>query len=222
MSVLENLQDATLIEPVKNVFETVVFTSERFQFLFDVVKILRTNRLHIAARITSFKIIEQMAKVSTVPSKYQISSDFQLDLLAVFEDSMKDPSTTLTDSLFTDLKYATLLAYKELIISLNSSEQMKKDSSLIGFVRSITEKLVEHRTMVASNENVSVAGIDLLQIIMQMMKKNKNKKPIREFWEALLIEGGLCTQLQAISDDRMAMETVSKSVKQFLRELDSI
>lgn len=225
MSVLKNLKDKELIESVTNLFETVIFTANRYKSYFYLLDILKMNGLHVLAYITAFKVIANISKNMTFPRQYSLTENYLSGEFVKFmswKPEAYESTPKATKEQLDELKCLTSSAFKGIINSLDSSSQINKGTISI-FMHNICDKIVELKVLYDSSEEVCTAVIHLCTHFLSIDDKNfKNKinerKTINEFWENRL-ENDLYTQLQVNLHD---MGMASDAVKNFLRTYDLI
>lgn len=228
LSVLKELNDDELVEPMTNVFKTIVFISDRLSCLREILNILKMVDQHVVVYKTALKVMGHTAEKLNYPDEFILTSDFLDEFSKVFDYILRvKPNNSNSAKGVNELKCITLLSFKEFINSLNASHQNQKDTQINGFIRDLCMKAIQYNILGSSEESVCISCIDFLNSMVAIDKKNiklgdeHERKNLTDFWENRL-ESDLCIQLQIISSDIMKMKMASKAVENFLRNLDEI
>lgn len=217
VAVLKAVNEESLVEPMNGVFATIVFACD--ECIEKVIAILQHDDLSEFAYAACFQIIASRVQ-NDFPSDV---SDVYYKLVAAFEKSMASKGSP----------YTTLLSMKILVNALNKSQQAKKDSQINGFLNSICDKIVGKGVLESLDENICVAGVDLLTNIVKIQSDIWNKsdiqsdikielKRINELKWIDLLDKGLRIQLQVIGDNVSGMKNASAAVNTFVDVLNKL
>lgn len=143
-------------------------------------------------------------------------------LVLVFESGLKEPSDRDIHNHYNDLHVATLTSFTKIIKESDAR-------AVLDFSQTLCQKIMMKKILRTDNgllvDDVCNAAVKFLSQVLTIQGKPLNRFKRNEsktFWKELLINDGLLTNLETISNDIMEMETASKSVKLFLTNLGSL